>query len=569
MRVSRREFAKTAAAALVAPAISASSAACLCDGANEKPHAGAIPPKKAGPGQMGKPLNPLRLRDGDLRNYIRCGVDHIYRGAIDDRQGWLPFSGFNLTGSAAGAHHGVGGCPHVVGRFLDALAQSSEIVAIPPDEEADNGLRILLHNSLHNPWGFAFDLWPGTDGRRFAMMHDCREVLLGLVGLIRWKRCRRSAALAKQFIRTIDAATRGTGMFPSSYLYTNGWGKPGESQINSTTGRLVGALVQYYRATNDNLAVDLAKRFAEINIKKTFTAEGDLTALAGHHLHSTEGTMTGLMDLAVLTGEKQYFELGKRLYDGGLRRWRTSFGWAKEGRDLNQGRGEANNTGDFIEAALILGLDGHGEYFRDAECMIRNGLLAAQIINTDWIPQSAMKDTDECVYSHIRRRAEGAFAFTMPNSYAAYNTDLMGGALQSLCNAYRAIATSRDGACRVNMLFSADFDYLRIRSHLPESGRVEIESKAACDLSVRVPHWADPTTLRLHVNAQARPIHLETGQLAIGPVPKATRIEIVFEQAHYRTQEFAPGFATPYEISWVGDTIVSMTPIDRGGIPLY
>jgi hypothetical protein len=170
--------------------------------------------------------------------------------------------------------------------------------------------------------------------------------------------------------------------------------------------------VKYYRQTKDDLAVQLAKRFADVNIAKTFTADGELTELAGSHLHSTEGTMTAFLDLGVVTGEKRHFEIGHRLYDVGLRRWRTSFGWAREGPDSTPGRGEANNTGDFLEAAVILGLTAYPEYFRDAEDIIRNGLLAAQLVNTDWIAQSTAKDTEEYAYRDIRRRAKGAFAIT-------------------------------------------------------------------------------------------------------------------------------------------------------------
>ena len=514
-------------------------------------------------------LNPLRLQPVDLRTHIRLGVNHIYEGAIDARQQYMPFVRFNLTQAPTWARHEYWGCPHMVGRFLDALAVSSEVIDIPPHDEADNALRDLLRNSLRNPTGFAFDAGPGETGKRGAMIHSCREVLLGLLALARWKKCEQSAELARGLVRNIEKATRETGMFPAPYIYEDGWAKPEKDQINSTIGRLIGALMKYYRQTKDDLAVQLAKRFADVNIAKTFTAEGELTELAGGHLHSTEGTMTALLDLGVLTGDKRYFEIGHRFYDVGLRRWRTSFGWAKESRDSKPGRGEANNTGDFIEAAVILGSNGYPEYFRDAECFIRNGLLAAQVVDTNWISQSTEKDTEEYAYSEIRRRAKGAFAFTTPYGYHSYNTDLMGGALQSLGEAYHAMATEDSAGCHVNMLFPADLPGLSLRSSLPEAGQLQIETKQPCTLHVRIPGWVERQSLKLRVNNQSQPPRWEKNELALGKLQPKTVVEITFDQPRRRTLETAPGYATPYEIDWLGDTIVGMKPAPADGIPLY
>ena len=56
------------------------------------------------------------------------------------------------------------------------------------------------------------------------------------------------------------------------------------------------------------------------------------------------------------------------------------------GHDIN--RGEANNTGDLIEAALLLGDAGYSRYFEDADRMLRNHLLASQVVDTSWVAGS-------------------------------------------------------------------------------------------------------------------------------------------------------------------------------------
>ena len=517
----------------------------------------------------GRPrLNPWRREPVDLRRFMRLGVEHIYGGCIDRRRGCLPFVRFNLTSPPTWANHEYWGSPHMVGRFLDALALCAEIIDVPHDEEAVNGLSKLLHDCLDNPHGLPFDTLPDPQGRRSGNMHHCREVLLALVGLSRWRGCERSMDLARRLVRAMERATRKTGAYPSHMLYQNGWGKLEPGWINYTTGRAVTALVTYYRASKDELAVDLARRFADDNIKRTMAPDGGLTEAAGTHLHSTEGTMAGLLYLDELTGEKRYLEAGQRLYDGELKRWRTSYGWAKESRRPSQGRGEANNTGDYIEAALVLARNGQREYFDDAERFIRNGLLAAQVVNTDWIAQSDKPDSDDEVHSDIRKRARGAFAFTMPNGYHSYNTDLIGGSLRALCQACHDAVTGGKDACRVNMRFSVESPWLAMQSSLPQAGRLKIETRRACRLFVRLPEHVAQSKVDVHIGGKQRDAKRSDGELEVGDVPPNAEVDIAFDPTRRKTQEGAPGHTKPFDIDWVADTIIAMRPT-TGPIALY
>ena len=512
---------------------------------------------------MSQRLNDLRLKAIDLRQFIRLGVEHIYHGAINRCRACLPLVRFGLTESPPWARHEYWGSPHMVGRFLDALAVSAPIIDMSADKEADDGLRQLLFACLNNPTGFAFDTLPNPEGKRSAAMHHCREVLLALTGLIKWKNCDESRKLAHQFVRTIEAATRETGTFPASMLFEEGWAEhPAEESFpNTHSGRLIGALVKYYRVTNDPVALDIAIRFAEHNIAHTFTPEGELTELAGTHLHSTEGTVAAIIDLGILTNEYYYIDFGKHLYDVGLRPWRTSFGWAKESRNFSEGRGEANNTGDFIEAALLLGQAGYREYFGDAECMIRNGLLASQIVNTDWISNyEGTPDTEDYIYSDVKSRARGAFAFTTPNDYHSYNTDLVGGAVQSMGESWNAIFTKDQSGLHVNLLFSKESEEMTMRSHLPAEGKLEITLHQEYPLFIRVSSWLSRETLQIFVNGQTCSPRFHRHEVFISELAPGDRVELLFPQTKQRTTELAAGYDTPYEIDWLGDTIVNISP---------
>lgn len=511
-------------------------------------------------------LNPWRLQAVDLRRFMRLGVEHIGQGAVDRRRGCLPLVRFYLTEKPARAAHEYWSSPHMVGRFLDALAVTAEVVDAPIDDELINGLRTLLHASLDNPTGLPFYAFPSPEGKRTADMHNCRETLLGLVALGQWRHCERSMTLARSLVRTIDEATRATGGFPSPSRDLDGWAAFDPNQSNTTTGLLIGGLLAYYRATNDPLAIDLAKRFAEVNLRD-FTPDGELAATAGTHLHSTEGTITAILDLGVVTGERRYIDAARRVYDVGLKQWRTSYGWAKEQRNTEPGRGEANNTGDFIEAALILGQNGQPQYYRDAERFIRNGLLASQIVATDWIGQSDERDADERIYSDIRRRARGAFAFTTPNGYHSYNTDLIGGALQSLAQAYRQIVSHDSAGAHVNMLFTCDSPWLTVKSSLPEAGRLDIRMLKAEPLWVRMGDMAGRGDVEVRVNGVLRTAEWAGSELVVRSTTPDATVSITFPLDKRHTTEPAPGHE-PAEIDWLGDTIVGMQP-SQGVVTLY
>jgi len=513
-------------------------------------------------------LNPYRLEALDLRRFIRLGVEHIYRGAIDSRRGYLPFVGFGLTEGNASCNHVYWGSPHMEGRFLDALARCAEVVDVPADDAAIDGLRTWLHRSLSNPWGLPLWNLPDPDGKQTGNMHDCREVLLGLVALARWRKCEHSKELARGLVQAMEKATRATGGYPSSVLGIDGWRLPAEpGVVNFTCGRAIGALTDYYRFAQNTLALDLARRFADYCIKNAFTSEGDLSDGAGSHLHSSTGTMASLLDLGVLTNDERYVAFGRKLYDVFLKPYRTSFGWAKERKDPWPHRGEANNTGDYIEAAITLAQNGYPEYYADAERFVRNGLLAAQIINVDWIVQSDEPDTEDLVHSHIRERVRGGFAFTTPNGYHSYNTDLMGGALRALCRACEASIQQETGRLVVNMLFPVDTPAIVATTQLPQAGVWEACAKIGGTLEIRLMEGMAANGIRLTVNGESRDPGIRDGVLFAENLPADARVLLECDLPARHTNETPLGWDN-CEIDWRGNTIVAMTP-SQGGISLY
>ncbi len=218
---------------------------------------------------------------------------------------------------------------------------------------------------------------------------------------------------------------------------------------------------------------------------------------------------------------------------------------------------------------MLLGQSGHPEYFRDAERIIRNGLLAAQVVTTDWIPQSSPADTKDYAYRQIPTRATGAFAFTLPNSYHSYNTDLMGGSLQSLAEAYQASVTKEEAVVHVNLLFSTDTPWLRVRSEAPRAGRPRLEDLQEERVMVRMPDWGERQKAGVKRDGRRREAHWPENSLDPGNPARGTRVTVSLDQPKRKTREQAPGFPGLFEVEWKGDTIVAMQPTPSSSIALY
>ena len=195
-------------------------------------------------------------------------------------------------------------------------------------------------------------------------------------------------------------------------------------------------------------------------------------------------------------------------------------------------------------------------------------MLAAQIVNTDWIPQSDDADTADYAYTNICKRARGAFAFTSPNGYHSYNTDLMGGALRALCKTYHAAVTSDAHRCHVNMRFTVDSPWLTVRSSLPAKGRLDLQTRNQCDLFVRLPEGSSGQKVDLNVAGKPQSPEMKQSEIAIGNTPANTAVTVSLDMHRRQTQEGAPGYTEPFEVEWLGDTIVAMRPTE-GQVALY
>ena len=190
----------------------------------------------------------------------------------------------------------------------------------------------------------------------------------------------------------------------------------GEGTFIQGPARAIGPLVKLYQATGYQPALDLATVLKDKAVREFFLDDGSFaTERFGSHVHSTTCVMSSLAQLAECTGDAELIQRVKRFYDNGLWDLRDQIGWSIEvsTRPTLCRRGEANNTGDIIETALILGRWGHPEYYADAERILRGHLLPSQLRDVSFIvePDNPEGMDGKCAVAH---RLRGGFGFPAP-----------------------------------------------------------------------------------------------------------------------------------------------------------
>ena len=530
-----------------------------------------------------------RSSELDLRRHLNLAVENMFN-TLDERQDFLPFFHFELIQQPTRLQHGPFDSPHVVGRYLDALGCCASIIDLPDRPDVYEALARQIYQSLErHPSGLPWNA-PTPWQPNMAVMHNCREVILGLLALWNWRGDARAATALRRLCASILAAIGDGARFPGECLGRDGWTTAFSGILApppATTGRMIRSLVQYYRQSDDEVALELARRFATDNLETAFSADGAIAAAAGTHLHSITGTITGLIEYGSLVGEDRFIEGGRLAYDQGMRPFRSSYGWVKEfrwapwlkeplaaagyaGFDIN--RGEANNTGDLIEAALLLGKLGFAGYYADADRMLRNHLLASQVVDAAWVQEAdGLEDSAETRNGDVGRRVRGGFCFGSPNDLISYpeeayqvNADLVGGSTQAICEAWDSIAALRESGVQINLLYSKRDSTMALSCPPPGPAPISIQLMGTENLRLRIPSWARPSDVSYAIKGSARisaATAIDNGYLALSDLEPGAEIKVWLPPRRETVSEVVGG--QRYEIEWQNDTVSRINPPAR------
>ena len=518
-------------------------------------------------------LTPISLPD-----IAAAAVKNMY-SSLDERRECLPFFTYRLFDKDISLEHGEFDSPHVVGRYLDGLWMAERAFGIRANKDIVKSLWKHMSKALkageHRGDGLAWNEQTGTQPAG-AWGHNQREALLGILGASHMLESEEILCTAQALVKGIARTTDHQGCFPAGRLTEQGWTDAGVlGPLPAQSGRMVRALLQLYRQSKNELALQLAKEIAQLNRDRCFSPGGTWLQDAGIHVHSITGTITALLDLALLTRDSGLLDHARAAFDRGAAGYRSSYGWVLETRGTEHERGEANNTGDVLEAAILLAHNVDPAYWDDAERILRNHLVKSQLRDPKLFKDSeAMPESETRIFKGVAARAAGGFCFSSPADFKSHdgdtapiNTDLVGGATQALCEAYEAATEESTSEISVNLLIDKSIGGTRVRSHIPQEGKVEVDVSNSKRLKVRIPARADRNTVRLKVGGkEARPEWSGPYVRVCGEL-QSFHVTIEFELDRFTAVETLNG--REYNVQWVGDTVTGVEGSRVRFKPLY
>ena len=279
---------------------------------------------------------------------------------------------------------------HVPGRHLNALL-TAESLGFPIDEEAVEKHARAAFFSYGGPLPLPLNRERIDGPLENFRPHNVREGFHALYALAHFRDSERAREVAEASIAAIfELWDPDKGWDIERIAGANHIDIHHQGTFITGLGRAIGPLAKYYRATGHGPALELAILMKDKAVAEYFLADGSYdTGRFGDHTHSTTCVMSSLAQLADLLNDTPLMERVRAFYNRGLWEIRDQLGWVIESSapDAPPERGEANNTGDVLETALILGRWGYAEAYDDAERILRGHLLPSQLRDVSWIAE--------------------------------------------------------------------------------------------------------------------------------------------------------------------------------------
>ena len=375
------------------------------------------------------------------------------------------------------------------------------------------------------------------------------------------------------------------------------------AMLSSLVGWVIQGLSHYYRATSYEPAFTLSRKLAAYlkDYGGYYDAEcrflpdkgNPLGAFLGSpedsaHFHHHTLPLLGLLDYALLAGDREVIEFVRKGYEYGKAVGNTLVGYFPEGAN-NPGHmnSETCCVADMIALGLKLTEAGAGDYWDDVDRWVRNQLVENQLLHTDWVyrlaermPPSPVDETYQTA-ERVPERNIGAFAgwpaandwfgimlqghVMLPHELAIMHCCTGNGA-RALYYVWENILHCRDGNLRVNLLLNRASSWADVDSHIPYTGQVDVKIKQAVALAIRIPEWVKPEEVRVTVNGSERKASFDGRYADAGPVKPSDEVTMTFPIEERTDKVFIE--KKGYALVRKGNDVVCIDPPGRY-CPLY
>ena len=479
---------------------------------------------------------------------------------------------------------------HDTGRWWDAMLRLEKATGFAIPAALEGAMLANLDRYTANPDHILLvplDLEWATP--RFEL-HSLREALLAFTALVSCRGSHWARQRGHAMLETLCCALMPNGTWDETcfdYVRHAGGqqGGSGQQDMTASTGRLIEALVWFYRATGDSLALDLAAAMAKYHLEHSTSPDGALPGTLSAegnvgHSHSYLGTLRGLLLFGLLTHQQEYVARVAAAYRWAVPRVVKESGWAAHDLGRVRFRDRLSNpvpevacAGDTSQIALWLALDaGYVDLLDDVSRLVCARLLPSQITEADATPQQPVTPRELGAYGGVH---------SLPHGGKRSTIDVTAAVLHTLTDVYRHIVTHEDGAGDLHDMQEHEADRCARREaptlavHFPfeyedRDLSIEVTKETAADVTitvktctnvlVRIPAWAPRTSVLL--TASGQPIHTRIGAYGLIPAqhtPGIIRLSYALPMYH-TTETTATGAA--YEMTWRGEEIIGIRPQD-------
>tara|TARA_B100000809_G_scaffold118746_1_gene117030 strand:- start:2248 stop:3678 length:1431 start_codon:yes stop_codon:yes gene_type:complete len=407
-----------------------------------------------------------------------------------------------------------------------------------------------------------------------------------------------------------DYAYYPDGGFGSAFSYPRtGWRKTdepgdehegGEGSVVAYHGGQIRALARWAACSGDEQALDTAGKLARFVMKPKFwggfsnppSGNGREHGHSDSHFHARAIALRGLLEYGSVANDAFPCDFVRCSYE-----YMKSFGipeigyiptfMGEEATDDKMGNQGAKNPllmegcflGDLVALTVKLAESGYGDYWEDADRVIRNHLIESQVTDREVL---------ERIVAHAPERESEMQAGRIPGQdyigddvvdrglgifWSGIQADGVHGhwimqcctanGCRGLYMAWDAITRCNDDHAHINLFLNRAAPWLDIHSYLPYEGKVIIRNKTANRISIRIPPWVNRRRLECLLNGDVISPAQVSHYIDLEGIRPHDVVELRFpmvEQTVTRTAYTTTQKETAYTIRMRGNTVMELTP---------
>jgi len=501
----------------------------------------------------------------DLRDPIKAGVECMHAWLNPDVN-YLPTNGYETA--------------HDLGRWWDAALRMEDAIGLPIPAEIEGAMLVNLERLTDNEDGILMNRAGMGCNRGIINPHNFREGMIAFHALARWRNSAWAAEKGRRLAQTVLALIADDGR--CDYTRLGCYERIGFSDDNvfegehkgaegtwfdatASTGRMLEAVIWFHEATQDPIALELARVIADHQLRLTTREDGAIRPElldAGNpgHCHSFLGTLRGLLQFGRLTDDPVFVQRVAATYDNGIHKQIVREpGWCPH--DLGMKRftdngdgdpvGEVTSPGDIAQLALWLAdATGEGRYLDDVERYVRARLIPAQITQAD----------SEC--PEIRPHHVGGWGCHFrPHANKRCIVDVVAAVLHSLADVQNHIAVETDEGLRVDLHFNTGRCNAIIHAERTDVASMTVTTEIVRNVDIRVPGWASPESLSVTIDDVPVELELRDGyvHVAAEALTPGSSITVHHDLPERRSEATMPS-GKQFEIGWKGDDVIGISP---------